>query len=388
MKRSTDRILTSHAGSLPRPDDLIKAYRGGDRAQIDTTLKRAVADVVSKQVEVGVDIVNDGEFGKPTTDPLDYGAWTGYIYDRITGFEVREAPTTGPAIMRRSKDRTLYREFYESGGAVMYGPGSRPRQRICVGPIEYTTEGRAFLQRDIDNFKAALQGAQVADPIMMVLAPPPAPIAIGDYYKSPEEQTEAMARALQVEYKAITDAGINIQIDDPWLPTIYDFMALESDFAAYRKWAESQVEAVNRALQGIPQEKVRYHLCWGSWHGPHSTDVPLKDIIDLILKVNAQVYSVEAANVRHEHEWKVWRDAKLPDGKIVMPGVVSHSTNVLEHPEVVADRIGRYAEAVGRENVIAGTDCGLGGRIHYQLVWAKLQALAEGAALASKQLWG
>jgi 5-methyltetrahydropteroyltriglutamate--homocysteine methyltransferase len=227
----------------------------------------------------------------------------------------------------------------------------------------------------------------VEDAIMMTLAPPPAPLALGDYYSRPEDQTKAMAEALHEEYRAITGAGLNIQVDDPWLPTLYDRFAFEGKGAEYRTWAERQVEAVNQALAGIPEERVRYHICWGSWHGPHSGDVPLRDIIDLLLRVKAQVYSVESGNVRHEHEWKVWQDVKLPAGKMVMPGVVSHATNVLEHPEVVADRLLRYAGAVGRENVIGGTDCGLGGRIHPQLVWAKLRSLAEGAALASRQLW-
>ena len=385
MRRSTDRILTSHAGSLSRPDDLIELFRDGAPAdKLEPRLRSAVAEVVRQQVEAGIDVVNDGEFGKPMTQSVDYGAFGSYIFNRVTGFEVKETYVGAGMSRNVSKDRRDFKEFYDSGGAAT-GPTVRRTVMTCVGPIKYS--GHAEIKRDIDNFKAALQAAGVEDGIMMAVGPTTV-FAEGTHYASQEDYTWAMAEAVREEYRAIIDAGLNLQIDDPFIVCNYDLQfSLDETPERYRKWAEFQVEAVNHALEGIPEERVRYHLCWGSWHGPHSTDMPLSDVIDLILKVKAQVYSFEAGNVRHEHEWKVWRDAKLPDGKSVMPGVVSHATNVLEHPEVVADRLVRYAEAVGRENVIAGTDCGLGGRIHPQLAWAKLRMLSEGAALASKQLF-
>jgi 5-methyltetrahydropteroyltriglutamate--homocysteine methyltransferase len=224
---------------------------------------------------------------------------------------------------------------------------------------------------------------------MTAVSPATLQILPNEHYRSPEDYTWALAEAIREEYQAIVNAGFILQIDDPALVDLWDWWySLDDDVAGYRKWAAFQVEAMNHALRGIPQDRVRFHICWGSWHGPHSGDVPLKDIVDLLLKVNAQAYSIEAGNVRHEHEWKVWKHSKLPDGKILIPGVVSHSTNLIEHPDLVADRVIRFAQAVGRENIIAGTDCGLGGRIHPQIAWAKLQALAEGAKLASRELWG
>lgn len=220
------------------------------------------------------------------------------------------------------------------------------------------------------------------------MSPATLQILANQHYKTQEDYTWALAEAIREEYKAIIDAGFILQIDDPALVDIWDWwFSLKGDMVGYRKWAEFQVEAVNHALQGIPEDRVRFHICWGSWHGPHSGDVPLKEIADLLLRVKAQAYSVEAGNARHEHEWKVWKHVKLPDGKLLIPGVVSHATNIVEHPELVADRIVRLAQIVGRENVIAGTDCGLGGRIHPQLAWAKLTALSQGAKLASEELW-
>ena len=258
---------------------------------------------------------------------------------------------------------------------------------VCTGPVKYS--GHARVRRDIDNLKAGLAAAHVEEGFIPAVSPATLQIIPNEHYKSREDYTWALAEAIREEYKAIVDAGIILQVDDPALVDIYDWwFSRDGDTAGYRKWAEFQIEAVNHALEGIPEDRVRFHICWGSWHGPHKTDVPLKDVVDLLIKVKAQAYSVEAGNVRHEHEWKVWRDiAKLPADKILVPGVVSHATNVLEHPEVIADRLVRYAGIVGRENVIAGTDCGLGGRIHPQLAWEKLRALKEGADLATRQLW-
>jgi 5-methyltetrahydropteroyltriglutamate--homocysteine methyltransferase len=389
MKQSTNRILTSHVGSLSRPADLIEMYREQAPAEkLEARLTSAVAEVVRRQVDCGIDVVNDGEYGKPMSDEVDYGAWATYIYQRLSGFEMRDLPkdfNAANSIMGGSKDRADFAEFYQSGEA---GIGLRPRFLrfpMNVGPIQYT--GHELIQRDIQNLKAALASTPAED-AFLTAAVTGVTVLPGDYYKSVEEQAAAVAEAMREEYKAITDAGLNVQLDDPIIVNVYEWrFSMSGDMAGFRKWAESHVELVNHALAGIPEDKVRYHICWGSWKGPHSTDLPLRDVIDLMLKVKASQYSVEAANPQHEHEWKVWRDVKLPAGKAVIPGVVTHKTNVLEHPEVVADRIIQYAEAVGRENVIAGTDCGMGGRIHPQVAWAKLRALSAGAALASRQLW-
>jgi 5-methyltetrahydropteroyltriglutamate--homocysteine methyltransferase len=387
MKRSTNRILTTHVGSLPRPGDLRELYREEAPAEkLEPHLASAVAEVVQQQKEAGIDVVNDGEFGKPMSEEVDYGAWAFYMYNRLSGFEMRDAPPDFVALnsfLANSKDRVDFAEFYQSGEASV----GRPRLRkipVNVGPIQYT--GQELIQRDIRNLKAALAGAPAEDAFLTAVVT--GVTMGGEHYKHPEEQAAAVAEAMREEYKAITDAGLGVQLDDPIIVNVYEWRySLAGDMAGFRKWAEGHVERVNHALDGIPEEKVRYHICWGSWKGPHSSDLPLGDVIDLMLKVKASQYSVEAANPQHEHEWKVWKNAKLPEGKAVIPGVVTHKTNVLEHPEVVADRIVRYAEAVGRENVIAGTDCGMGGRIHPQLAWAKLRALSAGAALASHQLW-
>ena len=390
MKQSTSRILTTHVGSLPRPADLMEMYREQAAAEkLEPRLRSAVAEVVERQIEAGIDIVNDGEFGKPMSDEVDYGAWATYIYPRLSGFEMRDLPADFNAlnsIMGSSKDRADFAEYYKTPEAYA-GPSSRPlRFPINVGPIQYT--GHELIQRDIRNLKAALAGRN-AEEAFMTAAVTGVTVVPGEYYKHPEEQAIAVAAAMREEYRAITDAGMNLQLDDPIIVNMYEWrFSMSGDMAAFRKWAELHVELVNHALTAIPEDKVRYHICWGSWKGPHSSDLPLRNVIDLMLKVKASQYSVEAANPQHEHEWKVWRDVKLPAGKAVIPGVVTHKTNVLEHPEVVAERIMRYAEAVGRENVIAGTDCGLGGRIHPQLAWAKLRTLSAGAAEASRQLWG
>jgi 5-methyltetrahydropteroyltriglutamate--homocysteine methyltransferase len=389
MKRSSHRILTTHVGSLPRPADLMALYKGQASAgALEPKLAAAVGDVVGKQVDAGIDVVNDGEYGKPMTDEVDYGAWSTYVYPRLSGFEIRPLPKEFNAlstIMGGSKDRRDFAEYYATPEAYA-GPVSRPTHfPINVGPIQYA--GHEIIQRDIRNLKAALAGKSVEDAFMTAVVTGVTVIP-GEYYKSTEEQAAAVAEAMREEYKAITDAGICLQLDDPIIVNVYEWrFSMSEDLAAFRKWAAAHVELVNHALAGIPEEKVRYHICWGSWKGPHSTDLPLRDIIDLMLKVKASQFSVEAANPQHEHEWKVWL-GKLPEGKAVVPGVVTHKTNVLEHPETVADRIVRYAQAVGRENVVASTDCGMGGRIHPSIAWAKLQALSEGAALASDQLWG
>ncbi len=396
MKRSTDRILTTHVGSLPRPDDLMALYR--DNAPDETLqprLRAAIGDIVRRQVETGIDVPNDGEFGKAMRSAMDFGAWWSYVYPRLGGFELSEeqAKQGRAAWTHGSKERKEFAAFYaaeaSAAASAARQSGSSSAQLYglrCTSPVKYI--GHDAIRRDIENLTAAARANGVDEVFMTAVSPATLQILPNAYYKNAEDYTFALAEAIGEEYKAIVDAGFILQIDDPALVDIYDWwFSMKDDIAGYRKWAAFQVEAVNHALRGIPEDRVRFHICWGSWHGPHRGDVELKDVVDLLLKVKAQAYSVEAGNVRHEHEWKVWQHTKLPDGKVLIPGVVSHATNVLEHPELVADRIARFAKVVGRDNVIASTDCGLGGRVHPQIAWAKLQALAEGARLASRQLW-
>jgi 5-methyltetrahydropteroyltriglutamate--homocysteine methyltransferase len=391
MKRSSDRILTTHAGSLPRPQSLIAAYQGGNgilSAGDEAGLRAAVADVVAEQIRCGVDVVNDGEFGKPTIGDVDYGAWATYIYGRLSGYELREPRPTESflkEIFGESKDRRDFASFYAAGLDGTVPANRRPRMIPAnTGPIKYA--GHALIRRDIANFKAALAGRDVADAFMTAVF---TGVQVGPtYYKTRDEQAVAIAEAVREEYKEIVDAGLNVQIDDPLLVNVYEmYYSISGDLKGFRRWAEGHVELLNHALDGIPEDKIRYHLCWGSWVGPHSTDLPLREVIDLLVKIKASQYSFEAANPQHEHEWKVWEGGVLPEGRAVIPGVVTHKTNILEHPETVADRIVRYADVVGKENVIAGTDCGLGGRMNPQLAWAKLKALADGAELANERLW-
>jgi len=403
MRNSDTGILTSHVGSLPRPDALIEANRardGGattDQPAFQETLQAAVADVVRHQKELGIDIPNDGEFGKSVTHRVHYGAWWSYAFQRWGGIEFGAPGTYGTAPRRSGpgaivltsqddrRDRQLFAAAYsdpESG--VSMGPRASTGP-VCVAPLSYT--GHAALQADIANMKAGLSAGGVAEGFITAVAPGSAYRIGNRHYRSDEEFLYACAEVMREEYKAIVDAGLILQLDDPATATGWDMITPEPDLADYKKFIMVRIEALNHALRGLPPERIRFHLCWGSWHGPHTTDIPLKDIVDVMLAVNAGAYSFEAGNVRHEHEWKVWQDAKLPDGKVILPGVVSHATNVDEHPELVADRILRFANLVGRERVIASTDCGLGGRVHPQIAWAKLEALAQGAALASRQLW-
>jgi 5-methyltetrahydropteroyltriglutamate--homocysteine methyltransferase len=391
MKRSTERILTSHAGSLPRPEALIEvnqaklAASGFDETVYEERLREAVGEVCRKQAALGVDIVNDGEFGKATRGAIDYGAWSSYAWARLTGWEPGEAGPL-PALASR-RDRQIFADFYRELDSTSFlsssSMGGRPP--VFTAPVAYV--GHRAVQRDIANFKAALAEVKAEEGFITSVAPGSFGRRQNRYYPSDEAFLFALGEAMREEYRAILDAGFVLQLDDPGLPDSWDMANPEPGIDEYKKFATLRVEALNHALRGLPEDRIRYHICWGSWHGPHSTDLPLASIVDVLLKVNAGAYSVEAGNVRHEHEWKVWRDVKLPDGKILIPGVVSHATNVLEHRELVADRIIRFAEVVGRENVIAGTDCGLGGRIHPQLAWAKLEALAQGADLASQALW-
>jgi 5-methyltetrahydropteroyltriglutamate--homocysteine methyltransferase len=387
MKRSTNRILTTHVGSLIRPQPLQdflrlkQARKPFDEKAYDKCLADAVAEVVHRQAQAGVDVVSDGEFGKSIS-------WSQYVLERLSGFE-RRPVTPGANPFQRGADRQKFSEFYAELDA-REEPATRT-DAICVGPIAYT--GQAELQRDIDNFKAALKGAKVEEAFLPVAAPASViPDRKNEYYKSDEECLIAIGAAMRTEYKMIVDAGFVLQLDDARAAVTYDRMVPPGSFADYRKWVDMHMEVLNHAIEGLPPDRIRYHVCWGSWPGPHTTDVPLKDIVDLILKVKVGAYVIEGANPRHEHEWKVWQDVKLPEGKALIPGVISHATNVVEHPELVAERIGRYARLVGRENVLAGTDCGFAQgpfyrRVHPSIMWAKLEALAEGARIATKELW-
>ncbi len=408
MRNSRDRILTTHVGSLPRPDDLIALNRAfateetHDDTASRTRQERAVAEVVRQQRSVGIDIPNDGEFGKATEHRINFGAWWSYIYPRWGG--LRAGGDMMRAEPRRSepgrvvltsfadrRDRQMFAAAYadpESGvsTAPRDGPKGGMVLPVCVGPI--TSTGQDIIGADIAHARAAFDAAGVEEGFLTAIAPGSCGRIPNEYYVSEEELMFACAEAMRVEYQAIVDAGFVLQLDDPALATSWDMINPEPSVADYRAFAELRVEALNHALRGLPADRIRYHLCWGSWHGPHVTDIPLRDIVDIVLKVNAQAISFEAGNVRHEHEWKVWGEVKPPSDKLLIPGVVSHATNVIEHPELVADRLVRFANVVGRENVLAGTDCGLGGRVHPDIAWAKLRTLAEGAALASKQLWG
>jgi 5-methyltetrahydropteroyltriglutamate--homocysteine methyltransferase len=391
MRRSSERILTTHVGSLVRPDSLlpfIRAKQNGqpyDEQAYRKCLATSVEQVVSRQAAAGIDVPSDGEFGKSIS-------WSQYALERLSGFERRLL--RDPSGVARGADRERFPEFYaELDGAS--GPPATALvsvgQAVCVGPVRYT--GQAEVQRDIANFKAALARAGVAEGFLPVAAPSSViPDRKNEYYASDEEMLAAIADAMRDEYRAIVDAGLLLQLDDARAAVTYDRMVPPATFADYRRWVERQVEAINHATEGIPTERIRYHVCWGSWPGPHTSDVPLKDIVDLVLRVRAGAYLIEAANPRHEHEWRVWEKAKLPESAMLVPGVISHATNVVEHPELVAERVVRFARLVGRENVVAGTDCGFAQgpfhrRVHPSIMWAKLEALAEGARLATRELW-
>jgi len=387
MKRSTDRILTTHVGSLIRPEALqtfLRARQGGkpyDKPAYERCLTQSVAEIVRQQVAAGIDVVSDGEFGKAIS-------WSQYALERLSGFERR--PIAGGANpFKRGADRERFAEFYaelDANDGV-----STTVEAVCVGPVTYT--GQAELQRDIDNFKAALKTSPATEAFLPVAAPASViPDRKNEFYKNDDELLWAIAEAMRTEYKMIVDAGFLVQLDDARNAVTFDRMVPPASFDDYRRWLERQVEVINHAIAGLPQDRIRYHVCWGSWPGPHTSDVPLKSIVDLILKVKVGAYVIEGANPRHEHEWTVWKDARLAPGQVLIPGVISHATNVVEHPELVAERLVRLANLVGRENVIAGTDCGFAQgpfhrRVHPSIMWAKLEALAEGARLASKALW-
>jgi 5-methyltetrahydropteroyltriglutamate--homocysteine methyltransferase len=373
MKRSTTRILTTHAGSLPHLQE--------PAPSAEPDLRAAVADVVARQRELGIALVNEGEYTKG-------GDWLSFADDRFDGFDLQDAGDDVPLIAQ-GEDRAQFSDFYRYAtqkGTLFYAPGeqinTRRKRWVCTGPIAY--RGHAAVRREIELLRAADPGEDA-----FLTSTAPASLEVyreNAHYAGEEEYLYALAEALREEYELIAESGFVLQVDDAWLPALWDRIGIEMGLERFRSRCRVRVEALNHALRNVPEDRVRYHMCWGSWHGPHAYDLELTHLVDILITVKAQAYLVEGANARHEHEWAVWRDVGLPEGKILIPGVVTHSTDVVEHPELVAQRIRRYAEAVGAENVIAGTDCGFGGRSHPQIAWAKLGALAKGADLASRSL--
>lgn len=383
MRRSESRILTTHVGALPAPVDI-----WGRKDVPEDKLTEAVAEVIRLQRDSGVDIVNEGELTKG-------GNWVTFINSRLSGYTPVD---TGDLrrVLLGSPDWEEYGDYYQSAmanGTLFEHTAKAPNQTqggtrdfVCEGPIEYTGTGE--LQKELRVARAALGDIEAADMFITSTAPASLePGRVNRYYRNDEDYLFALADAMRVEYEAIVDAGFIVQVDDAWLAALWDRIGIPMGIEAYRKYARLRMDALNHGLRNIPPEKVRYHMCWGSWHGPHSYDLPLADIVDILLKVNAQTYLIEGANVRHEHEYAVWDKVKLPDGKLLAPGVVSHATTLIEHPQLVAERLCRYATRVGRENVIASTDCGLGLRCHPQIAWGKLRTLSEGARIASEKLW-
>jgi 5-methyltetrahydropteroyltriglutamate--homocysteine methyltransferase len=397
MKTSTERILTTHVGSIPRPQrvrDLLRARLAGqvvDEAELAACAAEAVGDVVRRQAAVGLDVISDGEMSKTS--------FLAYTDDRLTGFVATGAATdpsaaqtgAGGAWARRVESRREWRAFREY--YAEYLPREMPLASpptTCQGPIAYT--GQALLESDLTTFKAALRGVEVAEAFVPAIAPGMVGRGQNRYYPTEEAYVFAIAEALRTEYRAIVDAGFILQIDDPGLGETWDMLIPPPPLEDYRKMQARNIDALNHALAGIPEDRVRYHLCWGSWQGPHLHDLGLRDVVDLVLRVKAQAYSIEAATPRHSHEWRVWEGVKLPEGKVLIPGVIAHTTAVVEHPETVAERLLTYARLIGRERVMAGADCGfaqgaLFQRQHPTIMWAKFEALVEGARLASGRLW-
>lgn len=406
MLKSTNRIITTHVGSLPRTPELLAAntlrldgrYPGGEEAFAEM-LEREVVALVARQSAIGIDVVGDGEYGKEMTSSVDYGAWWSYSFQRTGGLEIDtdlEWLTTkvesSPGDVRLTgfanrRDRTIFADAYNDPTSGIFTGGGKDARPFphATGPITYI--GQEAIQADIAGLKAGLAETGAPEGFITALSPGSASRISNNFYSTEEEWMYAWADVLREEYKAIIDAGLILQIDDPSIAENFDQISPEPSIKDYVAFTQLRVDALNYALRDLPEDRIRFHLCWGSWHGPHTTDIPMADIVETMLKINACGYTFEAGNVRHEHEYRVWDDVELPADKVIIPGVVSHATNVVEHPQVVADRIVRFADRVGRERVIASTDCGLGGRIHPQIAWAKLESLVEGARLATGDLW-
>ena len=398
MKRSTNRIIVSHAGTLPRPEDLSEMMGAGPggAGEFAKRLPGAVREVVRQQVDIGIDVVNDGEFGKR-------GGFSRYTMERLSGLEVRAFKSgEGPAPRDvQGRDRRDFPGFAAANFPARFGgPGTASpagsgvfaegddgtRQMVfCAGPVKFV--GQACVRNDIENLAAAVKGLDVEAYLPAVAPGTMEHWIYNEYYKSDDEFLYAIAEAMREEYKAIIDAGFVLQIDDPDLPDGWQ-MYPDMTVGEYQKYAALRIEALNHGLKGLPQDRIRFHTCWGSQHGPHMADIEIRHIVHLILAVQAECFSVEAGNPRHDHDWKLWEQVKLPEGKSYMPGVVSHVSNHIEHPQLVAQRLARYAKVMGRENVVAGTDCGMGTRVgHPEVCWAKLRAMVDGARIATKELW-
>jgi 5-methyltetrahydropteroyltriglutamate--homocysteine methyltransferase len=390
MSPNANRILTSHIGSLPRPDALLAVNlrhvegKASDE-ELNRVLASSVADVVRKQIECGIDIVNDGEYGKAMTSALDYGPWMGYAWQRLSGWEIAPADTEVLNVRDHDQFPTFYPAMWEEVGGSKGGGLQQGMECLFKAPVRYT--GQKLVARDVANLQAATSNQPVGHAFITAVAPGSFNRGQDRHYPTSRDFSLALADALHEEYAAIVDAGFLLQIDDPSLADSWTFSPPSLTKHEYHIDLKEKVEAMNRALQGIPRDRVRYHVCWGSWHGPHTTDIPLPEILDHILAVNAGSYALEAGNVRHELDYQAWEKVQIPRELVIMPGVISHSTNLVEPAELIADRIARYAAVFGRERVIAGTDCGLGGRIHPEIAWAKLRALADGARLATQRLW-
>ena len=383
MKRSETRILTTHVGSLPRPQallDLANFEKGPpeDLPRYHEVMRREIADIVKKQAAVGLDIINDGEFGKES--------WAAYIIKRLSGFEIRLDQLRDVEWL--GSDRIRFREFLADD--FPRATQGTPTE-ACVGPIRYTDH--QSIEVAVQALVDALPGVKCEEAFMTAVAPASTAYdGVNEFYPTDRDYIFAIADALREEYLAIHRAGLLVQVDDAVLANMYDALVSQSP-ERYREWAQLRIDALNHALEGIPEDRVRYHLCFGSWHLPHISDAPLEEIVGFILQVKAGAYSIEAANPRHEHEWRVWESVKLPAGKILIPGVITHHVITVEHPRLIADRLIRFAKLVGRENVIAGADCGFAQvdvirRVHPEVMWAKFEALVEGARLASEELWG
>lgn len=376
MRRSDTKILTTHVGSLPA----MPVAGAADGANTEALQRDAVKAVIERQRALGIDIVNEGEYAKG-------GDWLSYVEGRFGGFEARE--DNSKPLTQQGKDREEFADFYRYAtekGTLFYLPGMQIKQKrplwVCTQPITYA--GGAALKKEID-----LLAAHAGNEECFLTSTAPASIEVyrrNEYYSSEEDFVFGLAEAMRLEYEAIVNAGLILQVDDAWLPALWDRIGMQMGLDAFRRRCAMRIEALNHALRNIPEDRVRYHLCWGSWHGPHAFDLELAKIVDLMLKVRAQAYLIEGANARHDHEYALWETIRLPEGKILIPGVITHATDVVEHPELVSQRIQRYAQLVGRENVMAGADCGFGGRSHPQIAWAKLQSLVSGAALASRAL--
>lgn len=400
----TRKIRTTHVGSLPRTPELLAATKRRDDGSIsDEEFKEILSDgvdrVVKRQVDLGIDIVNEGEYGHEAPGAVDYGAWWTYSFSRLGGLDLREGveflsdnkpqrSEPGNIVLTSfadRRDRRLFDEVYTDPNSGVHTPQGKIVNPVATSEITYI--GQDLVDTDTRELRRAVDAAGAGDAFVAAISPGSAARVGNEFYATDEEFVDACADALHHEYKAITDAGFTVQIDAPDLAESWDQINPEPALEDYRAWLRIRIDAINKAIKGLPKEQTRLHICWGSWHGPHVTDVPFGDIVEEILRAEVGGHSFEGASPRHEHEWRVWQEHTLPEGTLIYPGVVSHSTNAVEHPRLVADRIIRFAEQVGPENVVASTDCGLGGRLHPQIAWAKLESLVKGAEIASKELF-